>query len=119
MNIYIIIFITLTAALIASIAQVMYKRGLDKKITGMKDLLALAKKRNIIIGLVMYFISLVVYLFALKNAPLSFVYPLFASTFIFVFFISSYHLKEPFSKYRVLGIFLIFVGIVIVSISTV
>lgn len=119
MNIYIIIFITLTAALIASIAQVMYKSGLDKKIKSIKDLFALAKKRSIIIGLIMYFISLVIYLFALKNAPLSFVYPLFASTFIFVFFISSYHLKEPFNKYRALGIFLIFIGIVIVGISTV
>lgn len=117
LNIYLVIFITLIAALIASFAQLAFKKSLHAEIKGFRDLLRLAKNKGIIIGVIGYISSLGIYLYALKNAPLSFVYPTFGSSFIFIFLISVFLLKEKFNKKRAVGIFLVFVGIVIISLS--
>ena len=117
MNIYLVIFITLIAALIASAAQLLFKKGLHRKIEGLSDFFALLKKPTMLIGILGYGLSLAVYLYALKQAPLSFVYPTFASTFIFIFIISRVWLHEKFNAMRALGIALIFIGILVISLS--
>ena len=119
MSIYLVIFITLVAALIASFSQIVFKRSMEKRINGIRDFFALFRKRNVILGFVGYFISLVIYLYALsgKNAPLSVVYPTFASTFIFISIISYFYLKEKFGAVRIAGILLVFAGIFIIAIS--
>ncbi len=117
MNIYLVIFITLVAALIASFAQLAFKKSMHKRIDGIRDLLSMVKKPRMALGIIGYLASLGVYLYALKSAPLSFVYPTFASTFIFIFLISTFALKEQFSAKRALGIALVFIGIVIIGFS--
>ncbi len=117
LNIYLVIFITLIAALIASAAQLLFKKGLHKKITGMEDFFELLKKPMMLLGVFGYGISLLIYLYALKQAPLSLVYPTFASTFVFVYIISMIWLHEKFSAMRALGIALIFFGILVISFS--
>jgi drug/metabolite transporter (DMT)-like permease len=112
-----VIFITLVAALIASLSQILYKKGLTKKLSSIKDFIFALKERNVLIGMVGYLISLVVYLYALANAPLSVVYPVFASTFIFVAIFSSIFLKEQHSKLRYVGILFVFAGIAIIAVS--
>ncbi|MDE1868497.1 MAG: EamA family transporter [Candidatus Micrarchaeota archaeon] len=117
MNIYPIIFITLIAALIASLSQLMYKRGLSKRIHGARELLKVFKNRWIIGGIAGYLVALAVYLYALNQAALSIVYPTFASTFIFIALLSAIVLKERVSRLRALGIVVIFAGIVIVAMT--
>ena len=72
---------------------------------------------QVVIGVFGYFAGLAVYLFALSNAPLSVVYPIFASTFIFVALISFTLLKEKVSALRVAGVLVIFLGIFLVSLT--
>ncbi len=115
MDIYLVILITLVAALIASLAQLLFKRGLTKKLGSISDFIALLRNRNIMVGIVGYFASLAIYLYALGNGPLSFVYPIFASTFIFVFLVSTFMLHEKFSVRRASGVLLVFLGILIVG----
>ncbi len=115
-HIYIVIFLTLIAAFLASIAQVIFKKNLPKRVS-FKGILALAKNKGIVLGLLIYLVSLVIYLFALNNAPLSFVYPTFASSFIFVALLSFFSIKEKFTGKMIAGIALIFIGILVVGIT--
>ncbi|MFI5412759.1 MAG: SMR family transporter [Candidatus Micrarchaeales archaeon] len=117
MNIYLVIFITLIAALVASFSQILYKKGLVNKITGVRSTIRAFKNKFVLIGLFGYLFSLVIYLFALSNAPLSIVYPTFASTFIFITLLSIVFLKEKASLSRIFGIFLVFLGIAIIAVS--
>ncbi len=116
MNIYDVIFLTLFASLIISIAQLMFKKSI-KGVIGIKGLFGLAKNRGVIIGVILYFIGLIFYIKALSNGELSLVYPIFASSFIFVTIISSIALKEKINLYRIIGVLLIFLGIVIVAVA--
>lgn len=113
--IYLVVFITLIAALIAAASQLLYKKGLKVKLDSFRHVIGAFKDRNMLLGFSGYLVSLVIYLYALANAPLSFVYPTFASTFIFVTLISHFVLKEKITTVRALGVLLIFVGIAIVA----
>ncbi|MCL5008094.1 MAG: EamA family transporter [Candidatus Marsarchaeota archaeon] len=118
MGIYIVIFITLVAAVIVAASQILFKIGLRGKRVGVRNLIPIIfGSRAIILGGIGYFASLSIYLIALGSAPLSVVYPIFASSFIFVTLFSSVFLGERFPIYRSVGIALIFLGIVIVALS--
>lgn len=117
MNIYLVILLTLIAALFTSFSQMLFKKGLPKKLNNIWEILATLKNRNIIIGLIGYVVSFSLYLIALSKTQLSIVFPIFASSFIFVTLISSKMLKERITLIRVFGIILIFVGITIVTLS--
>ncbi len=115
MDIFLVILITLVAALIASLSQLLFKKSMTGRISGIGGMLALARKRGALLGVAGYLASFGIYLFALDNAPLSFVYPIFASTFVFVFLLSVFALHERFNMRRAAGIALILAGIAIVS----
>ncbi len=118
MGIYIIIFITLIAAFIVSLSQILFKKGLSgKRINALNIIGTILRSRQVLTGALGYFVSLGVYLIALKSAPLSIVYPIFASSFIFVTLLSSFFLKERLSWTRILGIVFIFLGILVISLS--
>ncbi|MCL4389325.1 MAG: SMR family transporter [Candidatus Marsarchaeota archaeon] len=117
MSIYLVILITLVAALIASLSQTLYKKNITEELRGIKDIIKVIFKKPILVGFGGYAISLVVYLFALSKAPLSVVYPTFASTFIFITLLSWFVLKEKMDSKRIIGMSLIFIGIVIIAIS--
>ncbi|MGC8478771.1 MAG: EamA family transporter [Candidatus Micrarchaeia archaeon] len=117
MDIYLVIFITLIAALIASFAQILFKRGMAKSLSGLREVLALFKRRNVLAGIGAYVVSLVIYLYALKSAPLSLVYPIFASSFVFTALFSSVFLKEKINAVRAAGVLLVFVGVAIIGIT--
>ncbi len=115
MNIYLVIFLTLLAALVTSYSQLLFKRGLKKRLNSIRDILGTLMNKTIIIGLLGYVLSFTLYLIALSKSQLSIVFPIFASSFIFVTLISAVTLKERTTTARVLGILLIFLGIVMVT----
>jgi drug/metabolite transporter (DMT)-like permease len=117
MIIYVVIFITLIAALIASFAQILFKNSMVSTLSGIRSILRLFLKKKVILGFTGYIISLAIYLYALKAAPLSVVYPTFASSFIFITLLSAIFLKERINKTRLAGVVLVFIGIVIIGIS--
>jgi drug/metabolite transporter (DMT)-like permease len=112
-----VIVITLIAALITSFSQLLFKKGIKKRIGSLNDMLHLAKNWRVVVGVLGYFAGLAVYLLALSRAPLSIVYPVFASTFVFVAIISFVLLKEKASALRVAGVLVIFLGIFLVSLT--
>ncbi|MCL5680010.1 MAG: SMR family transporter [Candidatus Marsarchaeota archaeon] len=117
-TIYLIIFITLIAAVIVSFAQTLFKSELEKGKMGIFQIIkALFTNKKILLGIASYFASLVIYLYALSKAPLSVVYPIFASSFIFVALFSAKFLKEPLNVKRIMGIALVFAGITLIAVS--
>ncbi len=113
-----IIGITLVAAMIAAVAQYLYKRGVKQFSFSIGEIMDVFKNRSILFGGVLYTLSLLVYLYALDNAPLiSFVYPVFASTFVFVLLISRLVFHERVNLHRIAGIAFIIVGIVVISLT--
>ncbi len=117
LNIYLVIFITLVAAFIASLSQLAYKRNLVTKISSIRHLIEALRNKYIIAGLLGQLTSLLIYLYALSGAALSVVYPLFASSFIFTTLLSALLLKEKFPMRRVAGVLLVFAGVVIIAMS--
>ncbi|MCL4372037.1 EamA family transporter, partial [Candidatus Marsarchaeota archaeon] len=102
----------------ASSAQILFKSQLSKHKPGILGIVKMIFTNKLIIaGLMGYLGSLVVYLYALSKAPLSVVYPIFASSFIFVTLLSAKFLHEGLDYKRAIGIFAIFAGIVIIAIS--
>ncbi|MEM0159180.1 MAG: EamA family transporter [Candidatus Micrarchaeaceae archaeon] len=112
-----VICITLVAALFASFAQYLFKRAMPKFRFRLPELIALLKDRTIIAGIIIYFIGLAIYLVALEKGQLSFVYPIFASSFIFIMLISRFMLNEKLTGMRILGILLVFAGVVMISLT--
>ncbi len=116
MDTYSIIFLTLFAAIIASLSQIVFKKALPKN-ASVSQIIRLVYNKYIILGGIGYIGSLAIYLYALANAPLSIVYPIFASTFIFIVLFSKFFLGEDIGISRYIGIAVIFVGIIIISLT--
>lgn len=68
-------------------------------------------------GFFLYGISSVFWLFVLKKLPLSIAYPSLSLTYIFVFILSILILKEPFNSQKIFGIFLIFIGVILLNVN--
>lgn len=117
MNIYLVIFLTLIAALFTSFSQLLFKRGLNKRLNSIFEIISTLRNKTVFIGLCGYLVSFILYLIALSGSQLSVVFPIFASSFIFVTLISAKLLKEKIGVERILGIILIFAGILIVALT--
>lgn len=114
---YIVIFITLVAAFIASLSQILFKGSMKEKFTNVRSVLRVFSEKKVLIGIAGYILSLMIYLFALKAAPLSVVYPTFSSSFIFIVIFASLFLKEKINGLRLLGVLLVFAGIFVIGFS--
>jgi drug/metabolite transporter (DMT)-like permease len=112
-----VLALILFSSLLAAYAQFVFKRSIRKFDFSIRNVIALLRKQAIIIGLAMYFVSLIIYLYALSSAELSFVYPVLSATFIFVMLIARFKLNEPITTVRALGILLIVIGIAFVAAS--
>ncbi len=112
-----IVLTTLLAAALAAYAQYLFKKNVPSFKINIREILRLARNWQLLLGLAIYSLSLIIYLVALGSGELSFVYPIFSSTFIFVFLISAFVLKEKINKVRIAGLAMIILGIIIVSLT--
>lgn len=113
-----VIGLTLVAAVFTALAQYLFKLNVKEFEFSLGHIVGVLSKRGTIAGVGMYFIGLVFYIYALSNEPtISLVYPIFASTFIFVLLISKFTLNEPINARRILGMLLITAGIGVVALT--
>ncbi|MDE1824924.1 MAG: EamA family transporter [Candidatus Micrarchaeota archaeon] len=113
---YIVSF-TLVAALLAAAAQYLFKSSIKGFSISWRGILSLISNRKVIAGFAVYIIALGVYIQALRYGELSLIYPIFASVFIFVLLISRYKLKEKMGFFRIAGIGLIVLGIILTALT--
>lgn len=89
-------------------------RGVKSQVHFLKDVLT---KPMIWVGFVAMAIGLVIWLVALAQGDLSLVFPIGSLQFILVLFSAHIFLNEKIDKMKLLGTFLVVVGIVLITIS--
>jgi len=66
-------------------------------------------------GLALYGISMVLYLFALRQAQLSAIYPIIALSYLWVMILGLVVLKEPVNAYNIFGAVVIITGVGLIT----
>jgi uncharacterized membrane protein len=115
--------LVLIAVVLASFGQIAMKYGMNlvgslggAGATIVLGLLKAVFTPWVFLGFALYLISSFFWLMVLKQAKeLSYVYPLIASTYVFVLFLSWLFLQEKITLVRSVGVVLICVGVVFVA----
>ena len=72
-------------------------------------------KWPIVLGLVLYGVSTILYIMALRKLELSYAYPMVSLGYVFVFIASYFLFNEPLSWLRMGGLLVIMLGIIMVA----
>lgn len=108
------IILSLFCALLGSIGQTFFKLG-SKKITG--NLISWITSWQIILGMCLYGLSAILFIVALKYGRLSILYPIIATSYVWVTLTSHYILKEQINYFNWIGVFLIIFGVFMIAIK--
>lgn len=103
------IWIMLLCTLLISVAQILYKFGAAR-------LPLIFTNWQLLLGLFLYGIGALLLIIALKTGEVSFVYPIIATSYIWVAILSRIVFGETVSIPKLAGIFCIIVGVAIISI---
>lgn len=98
--------LTILATIVMTTGQYLYKRGADR----LPEI-----GWTLIIAVALYFLTALIVLAALRKAELSYVYPILATSFIWVSIISWAILGEILSVYNWAGIGMIFLGVALIK----
>ncbi len=97
---------------ITSTAQVLWKLGSEKLSF---DLLSILTNWQIIIGIGLYAIAGVIMIVSFRGGDVSVLYPIVATSYIWVSFLSIFFLSETMNLFKWAGVFVIFSGIVLIG----
>ena len=100
--------LVLLCALMTGFAQLFFKIGADQ-------LPLLFINWPIVIGLTLFAIEAIIFMLAYKGGDVSVLFPVFATSYIWVSLLSKYWLNEPLNVYKWIGIFIIVLGISIIG----
>ena len=107
-----IILLTALSAFIGSIGQLEFKRGADNL---QFDIKLLATNYHLILGVLVYFVSTVLYVYALNKEQLSILYPIIATSYIWTTIFSKIFLKETVGLTSWVGVFFILLGVTLIA----
>jgi drug/metabolite transporter (DMT)-like permease len=109
------IFLMIFVTFLTSIAQIFYKIGANI----LKfDILSIITNLPLIIGIILYGTGAILFVIALKSGEVSVLYPVIATSYIWVSFLSKYLLNESLNIYKILGIIAIFAGVSLISLKS-
>ena len=104
--------IILAATSLTSTAQLFYKFGAEKLSF---DILSLITNLELIAGMVLYAIGGILLILSFRGGEVSVLYPIFATSYIWVSLLSMYFLNEIMNFFKWTGIFIIIAGIVLIG----
>jgi len=104
--------IILAATLLTSTAQLFYKFGSEKLSF---DILSIITNIELITGLGLYAVGGILLILSFRGGEVSVLYPIFATSYIWVSFLSMYFLNEVMNIFKWIGIFVIILGIVLIG----
>jgi drug/metabolite transporter (DMT)-like permease len=110
-----VVLLMIVASAVGAFGGVELKKGsaiFKKK----QKLIKIITNEHIIIGFTLYVISAAVVIICLKYNKLSFIYPLTSITYIFTIILAPRLLNEKITNYKLLAVFLIIAGNVLVTI---
>tara|TARA_Y100000310_G_scaffold337830_1_gene425909 strand:- start:622 stop:969 length:348 start_codon:yes stop_codon:yes gene_type:complete len=105
--------LVLLASFLGSFGPIMLKKSSSKSFK-IKDIL---KNYYLIFGLLFYALGTVLFVPALKGGELSVLYPLVATTYIWVSLWSMKFLKEKMNKQKWIGVLLVVIGVVFIGLG--
>jgi len=108
---YLVILLVLVCAFLGAMGQIFFKLA-SKEFS--LNLLSLIKNYNFLIGAFLYAVSAILFVYSLKFGNLSILYPIIATSYIWVTLLASIILNEPFPIFKWIGIILILTGIIII-----
>jgi len=106
------VIIALISTVLGAFGSLFLKKG-SKKFN--LNIFEQIKNTHLILGIILFFFSILFYVFALRAERLSLIYPLTSFTYIWVALISIKFLGEKMNKYKWIGIVLIMLGIFLVG----
>ncbi|MFW5846815.1 MAG: EamA family transporter [Nanoarchaeota archaeon] len=107
-----IIIIVLICAFLGASGQMMFKLASEKFSF---NPLTWIYNWYFIVGILLYGSSAVLFIWSLKHGNLSILYPVIATSYIWVSLLAIFFLKEPFPPIKWLGIILIILGVIIIT----
>lgn len=107
---FVLIFIPI---ILAAIGQLVLKTGMNQ--VGVFNLIKSFTNPMVLLGLVFYGMSLILWMLVLTKENLSFVYPLVAFSYVVTVTLSKFILHEPVPTLRWLGLGVIVIGILLVA----
>lgn len=109
------IFLVLICTLITSAAQIFLKKGAAVLSF---DIISLLTNYSLIIGVVLYFIGAALLITALKMGELSVLYPIIATSYIWVSLLSPIFLNDFMTKFKWIGVAGIFIGVSLIGVGS-
>lgn len=108
------ILLVLLASIIGAFGAIFLKKGSKGFSLNIIDLI---KNRSIVTGIILYGLSAIMFVSALRYGELSILYPLVSTTYVWVALFSVRILKERMNQYKWLGIVLIVIGVLTIGIA--
>ena len=102
----------LFCTLLTSTAQLFYKYGSE---TLQFNVLSIITNVNLIIGLLLYAVGGTILILSFRGGEVSVLYPIIATSYIWVTFLSIYFLNEEINFLKWLGVFTIMAGIILIG----
>lgn len=106
------VVLVLVGCLVGSFGPILVKKGSAKKLRSLTSLIHNYQLQG---GLGLYALGTIIFIPALKGGDLSVLYPLVATTYIWVSFWSMKFLNEKMNKLKWIGIVLILIGVVFIG----
>lgn len=103
------------ACFIGSYGAILLKKGADTLKFKFK---ALITNKYLIGGVLIYGVSTIFYIIALRGGELSILYPLVSTTYVWIAIFSQKFLNEKMNKFKWLGILLILMGVSLIGIGS-
>jgi len=106
------IFLMFITTILTSTAQILYKFGIPDLSF---NLISIITNWQILLGLFIYAVGAVIMIKALKHGEVSMLYPIIATSYIWVSIGSSIFFNEIINIWKWAGVFLIVVGVIVIS----
>ncbi|MDP6265923.1 MAG: hypothetical protein QF584_04055 [Candidatus Woesearchaeota archaeon] len=104
--------IVLGSTLLTSTAQLFYKFAAEKLSF---NILSIITNVNLLVGMVLYAVGGILLIISFRGGEVSVLYPIFATSYIWVSFLSIYFLGEVMNIFKGLGVFVIIAGIILIG----
>jgi len=102
------VFLALISSFIGSIGAIYIKKGAAKFQISLTQII---KNKNFLFGASFYFVSAIMFIFALKEGELSIIYPLASTAYIWIIIFSKLYLNEEITAQKIISITFIIIGI--------
>lgn len=109
------IILVIVCTIFTSLAQVLYKSGANK--LNFNDFNSILTNYEIGIGIILYGIAAILLIYAFKFGELSVIFPMIATSYIWVSLLAWHYFDEVFSPLRIAGIAIIIIGVTMLGIG--